>query len=301
MNERIPPLGSAKPRSEFAHFIRFLRQRVDPSTSHLGPYARLSSRRGRRVTQEEIAEAVGISREWFAVLETTATNRISPGLLGRVADALMATPEERSQLFQLAIPDVWRPQRCEDARATSSTTLETKHGNILHAFARVRSSAKRLWSASTVSEALEMAAEEVTYHFTNADVIVSFHRVARGRWNHLLVADRGLGKRHADMLEGFASSLPCTGFDEILFYPQLTEPGDLGSRDMYGATVVGSAYEEGLVRHELTRWSFLHARIHSRCGIVGGVTVKHACQRDYSDTDRAIMSAIASLASLALP
>jgi hypothetical protein len=34
--------------------------------------------------------------------------------------------------------------------------------------------------------------------------------------------------------------------------------------------------------------------------VIGGITVKHARERDYPDTDRAVISAIASVASLAL-
>ena len=43
-------------------FLRGSRQRIDPQIRRLGDYERLPVRRGRPVTQEEMAEAVGISR-----------------------------------------------------------------------------------------------------------------------------------------------------------------------------------------------------------------------------------------------
>ena len=320
---------SAKPRSGLAPFLKFLRTRIDPQVRDLGPRRRLPSRVGKRVTQEELAEAIGVSREWYAVLESPAAPRASPSLLERLSDALMLSSEERGTLFQLALPEICgvkpsdeplsilkgisrrriheAPRRDEPHSTTelgppeiSSTGLESRYGTILQAFARMRSTAKRLWSASELNEALEVAAEEVGAYFANADLIASFQRVEKGRWKHLFVVDGGSGTRNANMWAELASSLPDDRYDEVVLYPLLSAPGDIGSRDTYRATRVRSAYEEGLVKYKLTGWSFLHARISSRSGIVAGITVKHARRRDYSETEREIIGAIASMASLAL-
>jgi transcriptional regulator with XRE-family HTH domain len=72
----------------------------------LGPYQRLMVRCGRRVTQEELAEVVGVSRGWYRQLESDAGVRASIRLLDRLADALAATPEERMTLFTLAVPEM---------------------------------------------------------------------------------------------------------------------------------------------------------------------------------------------------
>lgn len=274
-------------RSELALFLKFLRKRVDPDAHHLGPHPRLPSRVGKRVTQEELAEAIGVCREWYAVLESAETIRTSTGLLDRLADVLMATPEERARLFRLAVPEISRVQHTRES--------------IFQAFGGLRSGVKRLWSASKVEEALEIAAEELGTHFPCADLIASFHRADDGRWKYLLVVDRGLGNRNANLYTDLASSLTCERFDEIVLYPLLSEPGEIGSRDTYRATSVRSVYEEGLVKHKLTQWTFLHGRIRSRRGIVAGITVKHADQRHYSDVDRAVVGAITSMVSLALP
>jgi len=74
----------------------------------LGSWERLPVRRGRRVTQEEIAEAIGISRNWYRRLESNDAPRASAKLLDRIAKAFQFTPEERTKLFILGIPEIAR-------------------------------------------------------------------------------------------------------------------------------------------------------------------------------------------------
>jgi hypothetical protein len=91
---------------ELRAFLKGLRQRVHPEARTLGAHQRLPSRRGRPVTQEEVAEAIGVSRAWYALLESGATIRTSMQLLDRLAGALMLTSRERAILFYLAIPEL---------------------------------------------------------------------------------------------------------------------------------------------------------------------------------------------------
>jgi transcriptional regulator with XRE-family HTH domain len=92
--------------SQFGTFLRTLRLRLPRDTATLGSWERLPARRGRPVTQEEIAEIVGVSRNWYRILESGAQVRASTQLLGRIAGAVAFTPEERMQLFLLAIPEL---------------------------------------------------------------------------------------------------------------------------------------------------------------------------------------------------
>jgi DNA-binding XRE family transcriptional regulator len=85
-------------------FLVRLRRRIDPATTLLGSYERLMSRRGRPVTQEELAEAIGVSRSWYARLESGKPAQPSVSMLHRMAEVLKATPAERAVLFRLAIP-----------------------------------------------------------------------------------------------------------------------------------------------------------------------------------------------------
>ena len=83
-------------------FLKALRRRLDPHTLILGDYERLNTRRGRWISQEEIAEAVGVSRAWYALIESGAPVQPSVSLLDRLASALNATPRERAKLFSIA-------------------------------------------------------------------------------------------------------------------------------------------------------------------------------------------------------
>lgn len=92
-------------QDEFGLFLKALRERIPPETVTLGPWKRLPVRRGRRVTQEEVAEAVGVSRNWYRRLEAGAV-RASMKLLSRLANTFTFTPEERAKLFVLALPEI---------------------------------------------------------------------------------------------------------------------------------------------------------------------------------------------------
>ncbi len=92
--------------AEFGAYLRKLRQRIPPQTATLGSWKRLPIRRGRAVTQEEIAEAVGVSRNWYRRLESGAGVRASMKLLDRLANTMVFTPTERTTLFVLAIPEM---------------------------------------------------------------------------------------------------------------------------------------------------------------------------------------------------
>ncbi|MBV8489873.1 MAG: helix-turn-helix domain-containing protein [Candidatus Eremiobacteraeota bacterium] len=85
-----------------ADFLRRRRARIRPEAARLGRYKRGRHRIGRPVTQEEIAEAIGVTRTWYSLLETDSGVRPSLVLLRRVADTLMLTTGERGELFDLA-------------------------------------------------------------------------------------------------------------------------------------------------------------------------------------------------------
>jgi DNA-binding XRE family transcriptional regulator len=93
-------------REDIRSFLKTLRLRLDRDVNMLGKHERLSTRRGRRISQEEIAEAAGVSRCWYAQLEAGAPINPSLSLLDRLAGALNATPRERAMLFKLAIPEL---------------------------------------------------------------------------------------------------------------------------------------------------------------------------------------------------
>jgi transcriptional regulator with XRE-family HTH domain len=91
-------------RDDIRFFLKALRRRLPAGTKMLGEHERLGCRRGRAVSQEELAEAVGVSRGWYAMLENGVPIQASMSMLDRLATALQANPDERATLFRLAIP-----------------------------------------------------------------------------------------------------------------------------------------------------------------------------------------------------
>jgi DNA-binding XRE family transcriptional regulator len=89
-----------------AAFLRLRRSKIPPGTERLGAYVRLPNRVGKPVTQEEIAEAIGVTRTWYSKLETSDDVHPSLALLAHLSSALMLKPSERANLFSLAISDL---------------------------------------------------------------------------------------------------------------------------------------------------------------------------------------------------
>ena len=91
-----------RPRA-FCEALRRYRLSVPPETTVLGSFARVANRIGKMVNQEELAEAIGISRTWYGVIEA-GRFRPSIDLVRRLCDALMLDEAKRFELVDLAFP-----------------------------------------------------------------------------------------------------------------------------------------------------------------------------------------------------
>ena len=269
-------------------FLRGRRQRIDPQIHHLGDFARLPVRWGRPVTQEEMAEAIGVSRVWYAMLESGAKIRTSAKVLDRIAAVLMLAPSECARLFALAMPELGRI----DVGAQSTLAVE--------AFSVVRAAIKRLWTATTDVEALEVMAEEVAGIAGDADLVFYNLRLGEGEWEWPYVVDRGLGKVNREFFNAATARMTPAEVDEFIFFPQLSQPGDVGTDTLYTSAAVRTAHREIFCDPKLDLGSVLHARVRSRGGLVGGFTIKHRGRHVYSLELRVVLSTLAELTSVAL-
>ncbi|HTJ28398.1 MAG TPA: helix-turn-helix transcriptional regulator [Candidatus Limnocylindria bacterium] len=93
-----------RPEASLSALLRERRRQLRPDTTTLGFFERHPQRIGKRVTQEEIAEAAGVSRVWYGLLEGAAKVNASPALLSRLAEVLMLDEAERIALLHAAIP-----------------------------------------------------------------------------------------------------------------------------------------------------------------------------------------------------
>lgn len=85
-------------------FLRECRLGIPIETKSLGRFIRLPNRIGKIVSQEELAEAIGVSRCWYGMLEGGRRVQPSIALIDRICDALMLDDLKRLQLVELAFP-----------------------------------------------------------------------------------------------------------------------------------------------------------------------------------------------------
>ena len=141
------PNSTQEEPKRLSALVKRCRARIPPDSASLGPYLRLPVHVGQAVSQEEVAEAVGITRHWYSMMERGRGERFSSAVLGRIADALMMDPTERAALFHLAVPEI---------RSTSLTDRSTA---MLEAFGSLRRVTRLLWAASAETEALTIIRE----------------------------------------------------------------------------------------------------------------------------------------------
>lgn len=106
VDAEYPRTSRHTPSSRLKSILRHFRLRIDPREKALGPQVRLPSRCGKPVTQEELAECIGVSRAWYCMLESEKPARASIFLLDRLASILMLSARERAVLFALALPEL---------------------------------------------------------------------------------------------------------------------------------------------------------------------------------------------------
>jgi transcriptional regulator with XRE-family HTH domain len=281
------PVG---PQMTLGAFLRAHRQRIPPETTALGLSNRMPSRRGRRVTQEEIAEEVGVSRGWYRMLESGARVRTSMQLLERLSDALMLTCDDRIRLFALAIPEIRR------------AGLQAEAWALLEAFSSLRRIARRLWSATTELEALTIVSEDGALRFDQPDVVLVTARAAPGQWTLPLVLANPDGIRRTEtLLSECASALGPSQVDDLMSYGFINEPGKVGVRsELPYEETIAKPFRRALGQVKWPNLDVMFSHIRTRHGFAAQFTVMHSDGRGYSETDRAALSVLASLTSLAL-
>ena len=286
--EAAPPNAVGEVPEELKALLKRCRTRIAPERASLGPYLRVPARVGKAVSQEEVAEAVAISRQWYALLESGHSVRVSSAVLARIAEALAMDPTERSALFRLAVPEL---------RAAS---LEDRSTAMLEAFGSLRRLTRPLWAATTEADALTVVREYAMMQFAS-DAMMTSTRMRDGRWEY-----EGIGKAYdPDRLTVYQEVLRerwgPTVMDDIVCYRLMAQPGDvltdferdarfpdLGARHHQAADVIG--------------WdvSYAMAYIRSRRGFVARLLPVHQTAHAFSELERAHLSALADLTSLAL-
>ena len=274
-------------RVRLNHFLKELRTRISPQAPALGPHLRLPSRRGRIVSQQEVAACIGVSRTWYVTLESEVQIRPSTALLGRLAETLMLSSEERALLVNLALPELKLQPKRESA--------------VIDAFGSLRRSLQKLWVATTEAEALTIARE---YAITQLglDETVSCVRVCEGHWSFAGTGNSYSDERMQQYQTAIQKRSGLRSVDDIFCYRQLDRPGALITRSERNARYPQTAANEGPVLKavRLSASSAAMAAIRTRHGLVGRLLAVHYTPHDFSELERELLSTLADATSLAL-
>ena len=284
-------LRTVRTPRDLGDLLRAMRRRIDPETRMLGSHPRLPSRCGRPVTQDELAEAVGVSLRWYGMLESGAAVRASTRLMLRIAEVLMLAESERSLLFRLALPELPESRLAPDS-------LE-----LWEAMQALRSAARRVWSASSEIEVMTVLTEILADRFSDHEMLGTFQRAAPGLWAFpVTLGDSRLQRRVQNLLADIAADLTVDDIDQIMLHDVLTEPGQVGtSRELYDGLPSAPAVQAGFERAGFGSAEYLDAHVRSNRGFRSTIFVAYlTSSRPFSDLDRAVVGMLTDVGSLAL-
>jgi transcriptional regulator with XRE-family HTH domain len=272
-------------------FLKEHRRLISRDAVSLGSYPRLPARHGKGVTQEEIAEAIGVSRVWYAMLESGAALHTSPRLLGRLADALALPDASREALFRLGVPEL--------ANRNPGAALQELSSSIFP----LRSVARRVWSATSETEILAIVVEAASQTFPDADFAGAFKRMQPGAWEYpVLFGGQRVKTTLADLHAELFAGLSAAQIDEAMLYEALTEPGQVGTRaELHRNLSVKSRIDKAFDSVGFDGANFLDAHVKSREGVESTIFVNYVDgYRTFSELDRLVLGSLADLASLAI-
>jgi transcriptional regulator with XRE-family HTH domain len=289
-NRHSPPHRSSerderRQQAALHRFVRERRLRLAPESQFIGESKRLPIRVGKAVTQEELAEHLGISRGWYTRFEAGAQAAFSIPLLSRLGDMLLLSAPERAELVRLAMPEL-------------SPVVPPDSTNLYQALSVVRRAVKRLWRATSEREIVHVAGEETRQ-------LVSSFEVIFARWI-IVPKDEAL---FPDERGNSATRLVAARADALrrLTPEQFARIDALGQRAGAGGLLPFEAYPPesrrlyrlALHEHGLDCNSLISAHIRGSSGsaLVGGTSSR---PHDVTDLERTMLSTIADFASLAL-
>ena len=281
------------PAAETGHtktVLRECRERIAPDRLRLGIILRRIDRIGKRVTQEEVAEAADVSREWYARLEAGRAMRASPVLLDRLAGVLMMDGVERRALFAFAIPEL---------RAAGPDAAFMLAGEITS----LRTVMRRLWAATSHEEVVATLLHDMSTRFHELDHAMVTYRVEVGTWDKALLP---LRPRNAQAIEEIHRAVRTEYTrpeeEDWNLVGLLTQPGELGFiSDLLARSPLAARMGETIARAELGEMSIVAAHLRANDGYEANLTVGYEPRHgSFSASDLAVLGAVAEFASFVL-
>jgi transcriptional regulator with XRE-family HTH domain len=280
--------GATAEPGTVGELLKRCRQRLSSNTRSLGVCVRAPVRIGKTVTQEEVAEAAGISRVWYATMENDRATRVSVRVLEELANVLQMEPSEHATLFRLALPEL------------RSASLSERSAGMLDAFASIRRFMRRLSGVSSTLEALRAARELLMLEVRPA-AAVTFRKNERGQWTLEFIDDDG-GDRVARALELIRERFGSAGIDDLHCLTIMTRPGELiarSDRDKLFPKLAAQA-NDVLASIDLSSSFFTMAHVQGDESFIARLSALYNTHYALSDLECAQLSTIAELTSFAL-
>ena len=227
---------------------------------------------------------------WYTLLETGRDIRVSPRMLDRISIALRLSDEEKTYLFSLAIVEL---------PVLPKPTLQLRSQNVLATVTSMRTFSQRLWAATTERQILGLTREQ-TANQVKGSIAATRTRLGLGCWQYEAVGDDE--NRGGEVLTVLSDRWGPAILDDIHLNGQMTRPGELLTRPEHEALYPEMAVKrhEALAAVDWNDVTWAMASIQSQHGFVSRLIVFHKSPYVYSEIDRALVSTIADLSSLAL-
>ncbi len=253
---------------DLTEFLRSRRALIRPADVGLP-----DSKRGGSLTQDHVAELIGVSRQWYLRFEAGDVSEPTLSLIRRTAKALRLSPADVETLWRLASQDAL-PELAHRERRTD--------GDVLASTRTLRDFARRSSTACDVSELATLAADAAAMAI-------------------------GSSLYYVGLVEGrFASFIAASGSGEALVGLRSSDEDSYASRLAKGETVscpsiARSGAEIIVAFGRLTAMrSFAATTLEDRGVVVALVGVMCGVEREYSEYDLAALEAVRAIAELAL-
>jgi hypothetical protein len=200
----------------------------------------------------------------------------------------MLDSAERTELMHLVRPEL-RP------------VLQAKSLEMLDAFADVRYAARCLWTATTEAEALQLA-REFPMKRVAADLMASYTRAGDGRWDCEITGDDRDAERFHRLEGAIRDQWGDQVMDELLCYESMEVPGELITRVERDKRFPENTAKDRPLLNEVgwSEMSWANINVRSRRGLVARLVVVYHSSHDFSSNERAELSTLGDLTSLAL-
>jgi hypothetical protein len=274
-------------------FLAEHRRRIAPETEVLGDHERGAQAIGKMVSPGELADASGVNRRWYELAESGAPTRTSTAIVRALTSVFRLDEQQQGVLTQLTTPSLDRD------------TPRDESLDVRDAFASMRWYLRKLRSCSSTDEVLSAVEETAAANFPETPYLTTAFRCSNRSW---MFHGEPIGR--SSQIDAFNRCvddvvLPIFEFgdttgDELMCFPQASAPGELLTYFDYDDTRLAGILKDAYAGFKQLHEPMLAAVIRSRGDFVAHLYLADFLKLYDTEVDRAVVSALAEFASLAI-